>query len=53
MTRPELFVFIALFVGWAGIAAWAVRIGRKVDHLTSGITSSSVSSVSEPGVREP
>ena len=33
MTRPELFVFIALFVGWAGIAAWAVRIGRKVNHL--------------------
>ena len=33
MTRPELFVFISLFVGWAGIAAWAFRIGQKVDRL--------------------
>jgi len=33
MTRPELFVFIALAVGWAAIAAWAFRIARKVARL--------------------
>ncbi len=40
MTRPELFVFIALFVGWAGIAAWAVRIGRMINRLSSPVTPS-------------
>jgi hypothetical protein len=33
MTRPELFVFIALAVGWLAIAAWAFRISRKVARL--------------------
>lgn len=33
MTRPELFVFIALSVGWFSIAAWTFRIARKVDRL--------------------
>jgi hypothetical protein len=33
MTRPDLFVFIALSVGWVAIAAWAFRIARKVSRL--------------------
>jgi hypothetical protein len=33
MTRPELFVFIALSVGWVAIAAWTFRIARKLDGL--------------------
>jgi hypothetical protein len=33
MTRPELFVFIALSVGWLSIAAWTFRIARRVDRL--------------------
>lgn len=33
MTRPELFVFVALAVGWLAIAAWALRIARKVRRL--------------------
>ena len=33
MTRPELFVFIAQFVGWSAIAGWAFRIARKVSRL--------------------
>ena len=35
MTRPELFVFIALSIGWVAIAAWTYRIARKVDRLAS------------------
>jgi hypothetical protein len=34
MTRPEAFVFIALSVGWVAIAAWTLRIARRVDRLT-------------------
>jgi hypothetical protein len=33
MTRPEVFVFLALSVGWLAIAAWTLRIARKVDRL--------------------
>lgn len=33
MTRPELFVSIALSVGWLAIAAWTLRIARKVAGL--------------------
>lgn len=33
MTRPEVFVFISLFVGWLSIAAWTFRIARKIDRL--------------------
>jgi len=33
MSRPELFVFIALAVGWSAIAAWSFRISRKVARL--------------------
>jgi hypothetical protein len=33
MTRPELFVFLALSVGWLAIAGWAFRISRKVSRL--------------------
>ena len=33
MNRPDLFVYIALGVGWGGLAAWAYRIGRKVTRL--------------------
>ena len=35
MTRPELFVFIALSVGWLSIAAWTFRIARKIDRLSA------------------
>ncbi len=35
MTRPEVFVFVALSVGWLAIAAWTLRIARKVDRLTN------------------
>jgi hypothetical protein len=35
MSRPELFVFIALSVGWLSIAAWTFRIARKVDRLSA------------------
>jgi hypothetical protein len=35
MTRPELFVFIALAVGWIALAAWTHRIARKVDRMGS------------------
>lgn len=34
MTRPELFVFIALAVGWLAIAAWTFRIARKIGRLS-------------------
>ena len=33
MTRPEIFVFLALAVGWLAIAAWTFRIARKVGRL--------------------
>lgn len=33
MTRPELFVFIALSVGWLAIAAWTFRISRQIGSL--------------------
>jgi hypothetical protein len=33
MTRPEIFVFVALAVGWLAIAAWTVRIAWKVGRL--------------------
>ena len=35
MTRPELYVFLALSVGWMAIAAWTFRIARKVDRLAA------------------
>ena len=34
MTRPELFVFIALAVGWLAVGAWTFRIARLVSRLT-------------------
>lgn len=34
MTRPELFVFMALSVGWVAIAAWTLRIARKISRLS-------------------
>lgn len=37
MTRPELFVFIALSVGWVSIGAWAVRIAVKVNRLSDAM----------------
>ena len=33
MTRPELFVFIALSVGWLAIAAWTFRISRLMSSV--------------------
>jgi hypothetical protein len=33
MTRPEIFVFLALAVGWLAIAVWTFRIARKVARL--------------------
>ena len=36
MTRAELFVFLALAVGWFAIAAWTFRIARKVRRLDVG-----------------
>lgn len=35
MTRPELFVVVALSVGWLAIAAWTFRIARRVDRLST------------------
>jgi hypothetical protein len=35
MTRPEVFVFVALSVGWLAIAAWTFRIARRVDRLSA------------------
>ena len=40
MTRPELFVFIALSVGWAVIGAWTWRIARKVNRLDASTPAS-------------
>lgn len=37
MTRPELFVFLALFVGWGVMAAWALRIARKIDRIGTSL----------------
>ena len=45
MTRPELFVFIALSVGWLSIAAWTFRIARKIGRLEGH--------AGEPGGPEP
>jgi hypothetical protein len=33
MTQAEVFVFVALSVGWVAIAAWTLRIARKVSRL--------------------
>jgi hypothetical protein len=33
MTRPETFVFVAMVVCWLAIAAWTLRIARKVGRL--------------------
>ena len=33
MSQADLFVYIALALGWGGLAAWAYRIGRKVTRL--------------------
>jgi len=35
VTRPELFVFIALAIGWTALAAWTHHIARKVDRVGS------------------
>ena len=43
MTRPELFVFIALAVGWVSIAAWTLRISRKLSRLREADSGSEVS----------
>jgi hypothetical protein len=43
MTRPELFVFIALAVGWVAIAAWTLRISNRVSRLSDGNPTSEVS----------
>jgi hypothetical protein len=34
VTRPELFVFIALAIGWAVIAAWTIRLASKLNRLS-------------------
>jgi hypothetical protein len=34
MTQPEVFVFVALAVGWAAIGAWTLRIARMVNRLS-------------------
>jgi len=36
MTRDELFVFLAMAVGWLTMAAWAFRIARKINRLSRG-----------------
>jgi hypothetical protein len=33
VTRAETFVFVAQAVGWLAIAAWTLRIARKVARL--------------------
>jgi len=33
MNRPDLFVYIALVVAWAAVAAWSYRIGRQANRL--------------------
>ncbi len=34
MSRDELFVFLAMGVGWLTLAAWAFRIARKINRLS-------------------
>jgi hypothetical protein len=33
MNRADLFVYVALVVAWAMIAAWAYRISRKTNRV--------------------
>lgn len=49
MTRPELFVLIALSVGWLAVAAWALRISLKVQRLTEHAGAGSAGSSGEAG----
>jgi hypothetical protein len=37
MSRNDLFVYVALFVAWALIAAWAYRISRKTNRVEAGL----------------
>lgn len=34
MTRDELFVFLAMAVGWLAMAAWTFRLARKINRLS-------------------
>jgi hypothetical protein len=38
MTRPELFVFIALSAGWLAIAGWTFRIARLMGSVPADRT---------------
>jgi len=42
MTRPDLFVYIALAAAWVLIAAWVQRIGRLAHHLQARVEEADV-----------
>jgi hypothetical protein len=39
MNRADLFVYLALVVAWAAVAAWAFRIARKANRLEAIVNS--------------